>query len=74
MKKHGGVIVYLYNEGKSLRFIAEQTEASCKYVQTVLKRWERSGESKYQFQAGRKRRPRKNLIELWSGFLWRTGN
>ena len=32
------MIVYLYDEGKSLRFIAEETGASRKGVQGVLKR------------------------------------
>ena len=33
-----GVIIYLYNEGKSQRFIAKKTGTSRKGVQGVLKR------------------------------------
>ena len=43
-----GVIIYLYDEGKSQRFIAKKTGTSRKGVQGVLKRWIETGDAKCQ--------------------------
>ena len=51
-----GVIIYLYNEGKSQRFIAEKTGTSRK---GVLKRWIETGDAKCQPRSGRKRKSTK---------------
>ena len=45
--------------GKCHRFIAKESGSSRRGVQAVLKRWKGSGESKYQFQSGRKRKSTK---------------
>ena len=54
-----GVIIYLYNEGKSQRFIAKKTGTSRKGVQGVLKRWIETGDAKCQPRSGRKRKSTK---------------
>ena len=51
-----GVIIYLYNEGKSQRFITKKTGTSRKGVQGVLKRWIETGDAKCQPRSGRKRK------------------
>ena len=63
-----GVIIFLQNEGKSQRFIANKTGVSRKEVQGVLKRWMKTGDSRYQPLSGRKRksvtRPDRTLIRI----------
>ena len=54
-----GVIIYLYDEGKSQRFIAKKTGTSRKGVQGVLKRWIETGDAKCQPRSGRKRKSTK---------------
>ena len=54
-----GVIIYLYNEGKSQRFIAKKTGTSRKGVQGVLKRWIETRDAKCQPRSGRKRKSTK---------------
>ena len=54
-----GVIIYLYNEGKSQRFITKKTGTSRKGVQGVLKRWIETGDAKCQPRSGRKRKSTK---------------
>ena len=51
-----GVIIFLQNEGKSQRFIANKTGASRKRVQGELKRWMETGDSRCQPRSGRKRK------------------
>ena len=51
-----GVIIFLQNEGKSQRFIANKTGVSRKGVQEVLKRWMETGDSRCQPRSGRKRK------------------
>ena len=48
-----GVIIFLQNEGKSQRFIANKTGVSRK---GVLKRWMEIGDSRCQPRSGRKRK------------------
>ena len=62
------VIVFVYNEGKSQRFIAEETVTSHKGVRRVLKWWRGSGESTCQPQSEKKwkssKRFDKTLVRL----------
>ena len=51
-----GVIIFLQNEGKSQKFIANKTGVSRKEVQGVLKRWMETGDSRCQPRSGRKRK------------------
>ena len=51
-----GVIIFLQNEEKLQRFIANKTGVSRKRVQGVLKRWMETGDSRCQHQSGRKRK------------------
>ena len=51
-----GVIIFLQNEEKSQRFIANKTGVSRKGVQGVLKRWMQTGDSRCQPRSGRKRK------------------
>ena len=50
------VIIFLQNEEKSQRFIANKTGVSRKGVQGVLKRWMKTGDSRCQPRSGRKRK------------------
>ena len=47
-----GVIIFLQNEGKSQRFIANETGVSRKGVQGVLKPWMETGDSRCQPRSG----------------------
>ena len=51
-----GVVIFLQNEGKSQRFIANKTGVSQKGMQGVLKRWMETGNSRCQPRLGRKRK------------------
>ena len=51
-----GVIIFLQNEGKSQRFIANNTDVSRKGVQGVLKRCMETEDSRCQLRSGRKRK------------------
>ena len=55
MQKTREVIIFLQNEEKSQRFIANKTGVSQKGVQGVLKRWMETRDSRCQPRSGRKR-------------------